>query len=62
MNTFPEEKNGARKKMRLNDKESCPCLKCKIRIGYAKTFDIHFWGDDCPRVCDEFKEWNRQEI
>lgn len=27
------------------------CDKCKIRIGYARVFDVHFWASDCPYVC-----------
>ena len=32
-----------------------PCEKCKVRKGYARRFNIHFWGDDCPYECKKLK-------
>jgi len=39
----------------------CPCETCEVRKGYARAFDMHIWGDDCPYVCEKFEEWNRTE-
>ena len=34
-----------------------PCANCPIRKMYAKSFDIHFWGEDCFYECEEWKHW-----
>lgn len=36
----------------------CPCKSCVIRNEYANVFDMHFWGEDCPWECDDYKTWN----
>lgn len=36
---------------------NCPCEKCDTRRTYAKCFDIHIWGDDCPYECEEYENW-----
>ena len=28
------------------------CKDCPRRKYYAKAFDMHFWGEDCPYVCE----------
>jgi len=35
----------------------CPCEACEIRKALANAFDIHIYGDDCWRICEEFEEW-----
>lgn len=34
-----------------------PCKNCHIRKMYAKTFDAHFWGEDCPYECEKYERW-----
>ena len=34
-----------------------PCDDCSTRKFYAKRFDIHFSGEDCPYYCDEYDKW-----
>ena len=38
----------------------CPCYDCPIRKAYARRFDMHVWGEDCPRRCEEFEEWRAE--
>lgn len=26
-----------------------PCEKCQYRKAMAKAFDVHIWGEDCPK-------------
>ena len=28
------------------------CKDCPARKYYAKTFDMHFYGEDCPFECE----------
>lgn len=28
------------------------CKDCQVRIYYSKVFDMHFYGEDCPFVCE----------
>lgn len=32
-----------------------PCIDCHKRKEYAKYYDFHFWGDDCPYDCKRYK-------
>ena len=32
-----------------------PCKNCPTRKMYARSFDLHFWGDDCPYECKKHK-------
>lgn len=32
-----------------------PCLNCATRKYYARCFDFHFSGDDCPYNCMEYE-------
>ena len=34
-----------------------PCKNCQTRKAYARAFDIHFWGEDCPYECEEYEHW-----
>lgn len=37
-----------------------PCKDCPERQTYARMFDMHFWGSDCPYICEErtkYDEW-----
>ena len=34
-----------------------PCTNCGIRKFYARKFDIHFSGEDCPYYCKEYDNW-----
>ena len=36
-----------------------PCKKCWTRKWYARKFDIHFWGEDCPYECKEYKQYKK---
>ena len=38
-----------------------PCNNCQTRKMYARSFDIHFSGEDCPYVCEEFERWKALE-
>lgn len=38
-----------------------PCDNCDTRKAYARMFDMHFFGDDCPYQCDTFDKWKRQQ-
>ena len=44
-----------------SDKTNCPCDKCTIREYYAKSFDMHFRGEDCLFECPIYKEWKKAE-
>lgn len=39
----------------------CPCDKCDIRKWYARTFDMHIYGEDCFFECEEYDEYKRLE-
>lgn len=34
-----------------------PCDNCGTRKLYARRFDIHFSGEDCPYYCEEYDKW-----
>ena len=34
-----------------------PCKNCYDRQWYAMRIDIHFWGEDCPYVCEEYERY-----
>ena len=34
-----------------------PCDTCPTRKMYARTFDMHFSGEDCPYECKEYERW-----
>ena len=36
-----------------------PCKNCPVRKWYAKNFDIHFWGADCPCECVKYERYKR---
>lgn len=38
------------------------CDKCHIRKMYAKRFDLHIWGEDCPYVCPKYDKWKKEKI
>jgi len=38
-----------------------PCTKCQIRKWYAKKFDLHFSGEDCPYVCEPYETWKAEQ-
>lgn len=38
----------------------CPCEHCKTREFFAKRFDMHFYGEDCPYECEEYERWKEQ--
>ena len=38
-----------------------PCKNCPTRKMYAKMFDFHFWGEDCPYECEEYNKWREIE-
>lgn len=40
----------------MSDME-CPCKNCSTRQFYAKKFDIHIWGDDCPYECERYNAY-----
>lgn len=37
-----------------------PCEECELRSAFAHEFDAHFWGDDCPYICEQYKVWRFQ--
>lgn len=38
----------------MSDLKQCPCKTCKRRQYFARVFDMHFWGEDCPYQCDMY--------
>ena len=38
-----------------------PCKNCHDRQWYARRLDIHFWGDDCPYVCEEYERYKAEK-
>lgn len=32
-----------------------PCVHCPTREMYARQFDMHFYGDDCPYFCKGYE-------
>ena len=41
----------------MSELKPCPCNDCPTRKAYAKLFDMHIWGEDCPYVCEKYDEW-----
>ncbi len=37
-----------------------PCKNCYDRQWYARRMDIHFWGEDCPYVCEEYERYKKE--
>lgn len=42
-------------------KHESPCIKCPERQLYARMFDMHISGDDCPYECKEYEEWKDEQ-
>ena len=40
---------------------NCPCESCHTRKTYARLFDIHFFGEDCPYVCEKYDKWKKEQ-
>jgi len=38
-----------------------PCKNCPDRQLYARLMDIHFWGEDCPYVCEELERYEKEK-
>lgn len=38
-----------------------PCKNCMERKFYAKTFDMHFSGEDCPYQCEEYEQYKKEK-
>ena len=38
-----------------------PCKNCHDRQWYARRLDIHFWGEDCPYVCEEYERYKEEK-
>lgn len=34
-----------------------PCDECQTRKMYARSFDMHIDGEDCPYECEEYEHW-----
>ena len=34
-----------------------PCWNCEIRKWYVRRLDAHFFGEDCPYVCERYERW-----
>lgn len=41
-------------------KHESPCIKCPERQLYARMFDMHISGDDCPYECEEYEKWKAE--
>ena len=41
----------------MDEPKMHPCKKCPIRRKFARAFDMHFWGEDCPWECAVYKAW-----
>ena len=44
----------------MPDLKPNPCQRCQLRQYYAREYDMHFYGEDCPYRCDAYEEWNRR--
>ena len=44
----------------MPDLKPNPCQRCQLRQYYAREYDMHFFGEDCPYRCDTYEEWNRR--
>jgi hypothetical protein len=38
-----------------------PCEKCSARLWYTTRLDIHFYGEDCPYICEEYERYKEEE-
>ena len=38
-----------------------PCQDCPTRKWYARAFDIHFSGEDCFYICEEYENWKKEQ-
>lgn len=38
-----------------------PCVKCPERKFYARRFDMHISGEDCPYVCEKYEKWKTEQ-
>ena len=38
-----------------------PCKDCPDKQWYAMRFDMHFSGDDCPYVCEEYERYKKEQ-
>ena len=38
-----------------------PCGNCQTRRMYARMFDMHFSGEDCPYECEEYERWKKED-
>ena len=39
-----------------------PCKNCMERKFYAKAFDMHFSGEDCPYICEEYERYKEEKM
>ena len=39
-----------------------PCKNCMERKFYAKSFDMHFSGEDCPYECEEYERYKKEKL
>ena len=37
-----------------------PCTDCPVRKTYARLFDVHVSGKDCPNECDRYRTWEKE--
>lgn len=40
----------------------CPCDNCFIRKMYARCFDKHISGEDCPYICEKYEDWKKEKL
>lgn len=43
------------------DEKKHPCNYCSIQKTYAKDWDIHFFGEDCPYECERYEKWKAEQ-
>ena len=41
----------------MPDLKTCLCKTCQLRQCFARAFDMHFWGEDCPYQCDMYDDY-----
>ena len=34
-----------------------PCKECDLRKAFAIHLDLHFYGEDCPFVCEKYDKY-----
>lgn len=44
------------------ENKPCPCATCSARKYYAKAFDFHVWGEDCPYQCPKYDQWKFNQL